>query len=634
MKLDSRRFFSTTQRNEIFVMYKGRCAICGEKLDENWQADHIIPWSQGGRTVIENGQPTCETCNKKKGVSTMKPREWQAKFLRSYEAWIDRDYLLVATPGAGKTSASLLAAKQLIQRREIEKVIVVCPTSSLKKQWADSAANFGIQLDPNWENGPIKRDYHGICLTYSKTVHSERMLQFLCDQDAMIILDEIHHSGDDKAWGISVTNSFEESYRVLGLSGTPFRGDNSEIPFVQYEKGVAIPQFTYGYKDAIKDNVCRMVMSPSLDGGAEFYHRGKMHEWNSFTDITNRDEESQLLKALLIDVEGDYLTEVLTEANERLDEIRRHDTSNAGGLVVSISTDHADSIANRLEFITGEKPAVVHSNTPNPTDIIKNFAKSKKKWIVAVRMVSEGVDIKRLRVGVYATNIMQELTFRQIIGRVVRRTDEYDKWAYFYIPLAPRLVEFMTRIKDEITHVINEGRNKPPAIDIDYNEDEPKEPKEYTPSPIIPTGTDRNRPEDKVIAESQSYNFDEAKRRKEQAEQEMGITLNEWEWARIMEIARDEEDQSEPELKPEKPKYLKKEKLGPECNRAAYSAASQIKAMYDTSLDTRQIVSRIHAYWNKQAGIKSQRDATVAQLEKKLIWLKSGQVEKNPRWFL
>ena len=50
----------------------------------------------------------------------------------------------------------------------------------------------------------------------------------------------------------------------------------------------------------------------------------------------------------------------------------------------------------------------------------RRFADGDAPWIVAVRMVSEGVDIPRLRVGVYATNTVTELFFRQAVGRLVR----------------------------------------------------------------------------------------------------------------------------------------------------------------------------------------------------------------------
>jgi len=304
----------------------------------------------------------------------MEPRKWQVDFLQNYLASFKRDYLLVATPGAGKTTASLYATKQKLQQGEIEQVIVICPTESLKYQWAASATKFGIQLFPRYTDGLIKRDYHGICLTYSKVIFSRRMLDHICSyKPTIVILDEIHHSGDNKAWGEAIKAAFHQAYRVLGLSGTPFRGDDNQIPFVEYINGEAQAQFTYGYGHAIKDNVCRKVMFPSLDGSAEFYHRGEIHHLGSFTESDNEDKESQLLRALLENVEGEYLTGMLKDADARLDEIREYDDPSAGGLVVTMLKRHADKVAERLESLTGKYPVVVHSDSENALADIENF---------------------------------------------------------------------------------------------------------------------------------------------------------------------------------------------------------------------------------------------------------------------
>lgn len=560
----------------------------------------------------------------------MEPRKWQADFLQNYSSTFNRDYLLVATPGAGKTSAALYAAKHKLVEREVEQVIVVCPTESLKFQWAASAARFGIQLFPRYTNGLIKTDYHGICLTYGKVIFSNRMLSHICkDKPTMVILDEIHHSGDEKAWGEAIKAAFNGARRVLGLSGTPFRGDNNQIPFVRYDDGVAQAQFTYGYGHAIKDNVCRKVMFPSLDGGAEFYNRGEIYRWDSFTDVSNDEEASMLLRALLNDVEGEYLTEVLKDANNRLDEIREYSDPNAGGLVIAISKDHANKIADRLKYLTGETPLVVHSDNFNPTADIENFTNSNEKWIVAVRMVSEGVDIKRLRVGVYATNVVQELTFRQIIGRVVRRIEDYDDWAYFYVPLAPRLVDFMKRIKDEITHVI----------------DPKKKPREYTPEPVelfepsilVTIDTERNPDEDLAIAENESFNFNYAVKWRDLVQDIVGVKLNEWQGAKIIELWERGGQAAAPEKVEEKapatPFHLREKELRSLCNKAAYAVACQLKASNNTMKTEQEITKIIHYEWSKQSGNRQDR-AGIKELERKLEWLNSGTIENNPWRFL
>lgn len=571
----------------------------------------------------------------------MEPRKWQADFLQNYQTSFRQSYLLVATPGAGKTSASLYATKRKIQEGKIEQVIVVCPTESLKYQWAAAATKFGIQLFPRYIDGLIKRDYRGICLTYGKVIHSRSMLDHICGyKPTMVILDEIHHSGDNRAWGEAIKAAFHQAHRVLGLSGTPFRGDDNQIPFVEYIKGEAQAQFTYGYGDAIKDEVCRKVMFPSLDGGAEFYHRGEIHQMDSFMEIGNEDQESQLLRALLEDVKGEYLNGMLEDANARLDDIREDDP-NAGGFVVTMKTDHADQLAKRLEILTGEYPVVVHSGNDNDTASnaladIENFANSNKKWIVAVKMVSEGVDIQRLRVGVYATNVIQELTFRQIIGRVVRRMGDYDDWAYFYVPLAPRLVKFMKRIKDEITHIIDLEKKERKYT---YTERETFEEQSEL-SILVPLGTERNPDEDLVISENESFNFNYAAMWRDKVQEIVGVKINEWQGAKIIDLWEQgaskvkEKREEESEEKDTEPIHIREEKLRKLCNKAAYAVACRLEANYPTSKKPREIVAIIHYEWSQRPDNHKQSRAGIEELERKLQWLNSGTIENNPTRYL
>lgn len=64
---DTKRIFDEAQRQVIFRKYSGICQVCGKACEwNNWEADHITPWSKGGKTVVENGQVLCPTCNSQK----------------------------------------------------------------------------------------------------------------------------------------------------------------------------------------------------------------------------------------------------------------------------------------------------------------------------------------------------------------------------------------------------------------------------------------------------------------------------------------------------------------------------------------------------------------------------------------
>ena len=72
--------------------------------------------------------------------TTSRPlRAWQQAALEQYEQQSPKDFLVTATPGAGKTTFALTLAARLLQRREVARVIVVCPTDHLRLQWADAA---------------------------------------------------------------------------------------------------------------------------------------------------------------------------------------------------------------------------------------------------------------------------------------------------------------------------------------------------------------------------------------------------------------------------------------------------------------------------------------------------------------
>ncbi|HEY3000383.1 MAG TPA: hypothetical protein VGJ43_17500, partial [Acidimicrobiales bacterium] len=333
------------------------------------------------------------------------------------------------------------------------RLIVVAPTSHLKLQWADAAGRFGLHLEPRWTpaGGRLPADVHGIVTTYQQVAANPEAVRPLAAQ-ALVVLDEIHHAGDDRAWGESVRRAFEVAPRRLALSGTPFRSDTLAIPFVRYVGDEAVPDYEYGYADALGDGrVVRPVYFPRINGFMEWIAPDGAAQAAAFDDPLDRTRAAQRLRTAL-SLEGEWLATVLLQANERLAMLRRHQPD-AGGLVIAADQDHAQGIADLLRYRCGVRATVAVSDDPRSSSRIARFAGTADPWIVAVRMVSEGVDIPRLRVGVYATTTTTELFFRQAVGRFVRWTPGVPRQkAYLFIPDDGRLRTWATQIADARRH--------------------------------------------------------------------------------------------------------------------------------------------------------------------------------------
>jgi superfamily II DNA or RNA helicase len=385
-------------------------------------------------------------------------RPWQHAALARYAASRRPEFLAVATPGAGKTTFALAALRTVLAQQPA-RVVIVAPTAHLKVQWAAAATQLGLHLDPAWTpaDGAMPPDMHGVVTSYQQVAMSARELRPLA-RGAYVVLDEVHHAGDEQAWGDAVREAFGASARRLCLSGTPFRSDTRAIPFVRYEQDEAVPDFEYGYGDALRDGrVVRPVYFPRVGGEMEWSAPdGAVHQ-ATFDDPLAAQLANQRLRTAL-SLDGEWLPAVLRDAVARLDDVRRHQPD-AGGLVIAMDQDHARGIAQLLRREIGRPAEVVTSDDPDASSRIGRFAASADPWLVAVRMVSEGVDIPRLRVGVYATTVTTDLFFRQAVGRFVRWTPGIrDQRSWLFIPDDLRLRIRATEIAEARRHSLRKQR--------------------------------------------------------------------------------------------------------------------------------------------------------------------------------
>ncbi len=385
-------------------------------------------------------------------------RAWQVAALQRYRERDARDFLAVATPGAGKTTFALRVATELLAARTIEQVIVVTPTEHLKVQWAQAAARVGLHLDPNLgAKRGRSRQFHGEAVTYAGVAAATLGYEArTVARKTLVIFDEIHHAGDALSWGEAAQQAFELATRRLALTGTPFRSDANPIPFVRYRQDAdgtrhSEADYVYGYAEALRDQVVRPVVFLAYGGGMRWRTRAGDELAMELGEPSTKDITAQAWRTAL-DPAGEWIGQVLAAADQRLEQVRRQ-VSDAAGLVIASNQRQARAYARALERLTGEKPCLVLSDDRSASRRIAEFEESPDRWMVAVRMVSEGVDVPRLAVGVYATATSTPLFFAQAVGRFVR-SRRRGELASVFLPTVPILLAHASRLEKQRDHVL------------------------------------------------------------------------------------------------------------------------------------------------------------------------------------
>jgi superfamily II DNA or RNA helicase len=385
-------------------------------------------------------------------------RAWQRRALGAAEGWRSGPFLIAAAPGAGKTRPSLVLARELLRRREIDRVAIVCPTAPLTRQWAAAAAAQGLQLQPDAANLRTTRDFQGIAVTYARAAAAAATYARECGPRTLVIADEVHHLGDELAWGAGFTKAFAAADRKLLLSGTPFRSDDAPIPGISYDaSGFAEPDIAYSYAEAIRDGVCRRVTFVPFDGTL-VWQSGEDTIESSFAEELPARERGRRYRTAISTELPEGLPRILRQADEQLSSVRADGHRDAGGLVIAADSAHARVVAAALADIAGETPTVVLHQDAGAHRRLREFAAGKGRWIVAVNMVSEGVDIPRLRVGVYATAAKTAMIFRQIVGRFVRVGSGGGDRSWLFLPAEPVLRAHAAQVEDEIHRVLRRDR--------------------------------------------------------------------------------------------------------------------------------------------------------------------------------
>jgi superfamily II DNA or RNA helicase len=409
-------------------------------------------------------------------------RAWQSEAIRQYiDNGYPKNYTVTATPGAGKTNFALTLAKFLFAKKMIDRVVIIVPTDHLRTQWALAASKMGIMLDPTLGNNAVlKKEYHGYVSTYPQVAQNPLLHQRRTERpkQTLVILDEVHHAGDGLSWGDGIRFAFEDASRRLALTGTPFRTSPAEkIPFVSYEDDgeflKSTADYTYGYGEALADGVVRPVMFAAYTGVARWVDNAG-EAVASIGDEETKDKEASAWKTIL-KPDGKWIPHVLSAAVARLEEIRNSGMPDAGLLVLASDQESAKAYAKVIKSLTGVSPTVALSEDPKASKKITEFNNGNTKYLVAVRMVSEGVDVPRLAVLVWLTSYRTPLFFAQAVGRVVRSRKPNEQ-ATVFLPSVKALLTLAADMENQRTHNVFkalQGEEKDLEVLIDKEENEP-----------------------------------------------------------------------------------------------------------------------------------------------------------------
>jgi superfamily II DNA or RNA helicase len=397
------------------------------------------------------------------------PRPWQAEMLTDYKADNDKSvYTLAACPAAGKTYVMIECAKyHLANDSRVRRVMVVVPTRQLKRQLVSAAFQSGLklmELGNDRHMGELPSDYAGGVVTYQQVAMSP-LIYAVHARETFVIFDEAHHMADEQSWGAKMKDAFGRCPRKLLTTGTPFRHDNNAIPFVTYDEAdELVVDYCYSLGDAWRDSPksgVRPISFHSVDATAEWTTSDGVEMKVKASEV-ERDFTGAALECIH-GARGEWWPKTFWMADSKLDSLRRS-VPNAAGLIICRDIRHAREYETWITKNTGQIPVVVHSDMKDPNAVIAEFRKGNGKWLVAVDMVSEGVDIPRLRGIIHAHSSRTATHFQQSTGRVLRMDGAYDKtWGFLYYPPIAAFRMHVEQMEEMQAHAL---KNRPEREEV------------------------------------------------------------------------------------------------------------------------------------------------------------------------
>ncbi|MGI2211548.1 DEAD/DEAH box helicase [Shewanella oncorhynchi] len=383
----------------------------------------------------------------------MQLRQWQSecvkRALRHFHG-AHKHFLCLATPGAGKSTMAAEVAAKLFEDDLIDFVLCFSPSVNISQGMKQT---FSSRLECRFDGviGSV-----GCSYTYQGMLaFKEDFWQLLRKNRVLVIFDEIHHCAgssleDANVWGEEILLNIQtQAQYTLALTGTPWRSDQAPIVLSRYTDPDYLIQcdYVYGLKEAVADGVCRSPHIVLIDND-KILVTDEENETKTYGSLDELLKSSSIPYQSVIE-NHEAIQHILALATNKLRAIKQSNP-NAAGLIVASSVSHAANILKTLKIEFNETAQIVTYKEDDPSAKINEFRNSTTNWIVSVGMISEGTDIPRLQVCCHLSRVKTELYFRQVLGRILRTNDSLNQQAWLYTFAEPKLVEFASRIAEEI----------------------------------------------------------------------------------------------------------------------------------------------------------------------------------------
>lgn len=502
---DARRRFTGRQRSVIWMASEGRCADCGVELEQGWEAHHVERHADGGPTNELNGQALCKPCHQRRHAKVQhqfhKDYSWQDRALEAF--WRDIDTYCSAAPGqfqkaftvevspsGGKTVFALKLARRMIEADLIDRVIIVAPRDNIKDGFREDCQRvpmadafravpseqyirISTSVDPKTTG--LMKNYHGGVVLYQSLGGLLEYFEMIGRSHRLLfIFDEAHHGSEDDSdqfskWGEAMHNVRSIAHSVVCLSGTPMRTDGNALPLWDYEppdedgNQYVVPSFRFPYRDAVRANIARKVAIRVLDPevtAREHTNHGVMEVTQALSLFTA--DDASRIKSAFLDERGDFVERALIAAYEECEAQRRRGDADAAILVVLRPNRKADQatdedernlevVKRRIFDLFGEEALVVSSMDRRSSDRLKAFKTTNQRWLVAINLVSEGTNVKRVRNIVILREIKSHVLYQQLVHRATRNdSDVVLEHAVVFQPAFPHMSQWGRELEDDV----------------------------------------------------------------------------------------------------------------------------------------------------------------------------------------